>query len=225
MVRLQCPACGRPALADLPAGVLRSSFGIRLHAVIALLAGGMRCSRELIARHVSLVLGIEISAGAVDAAIRRVSLVLHDPWRELDQAIKRAKVVHADETTWLMKADPQLLWVAASTAIVCYRVDPRRTQEAAKKLLGEDFGGFVVSGLCRVGGRRHAPHGEADWRWFPPAPLSTGRWVLPSPAASERLSAAAFPRAQRRRAHRPALVSPLDAVLACRLRRRCGTWP
>jgi transposase len=28
---------------------------------------------------------------------------------------------------------------------VCYRIDPRRTQEAAKRLLGEDFGGFVTS--------------------------------------------------------------------------------
>ena len=77
----------------------------------------------------------------------------------------------------------------------------------------------------RVGGRRRAPHGNADWRRFPPAPLSTGRWVLPSPAASERISAAAFPCSQRQRAHRPALVSPLSAGLACRLRRRRRTRP
>ena len=78
---------------------------------------------------------------------------------------------------------------------------------------------------CRVGGRRRAPHGKADWRRFPPAPLSTGRWVLPSPAASERLSATAFPRPQPRRAHRPARVSRLRPGLACRLRRRRRTWP
>src|ERR1035441_5490541 len=47
----------------------------------------------------------------------------------------------------------------------------------------------------RVGGRRRAPHGRADWRRFPPTPLSTGRWVFPSPAGSERISAAAFPTA------------------------------
>lgn len=145
LLRLACPVCGTATLAELPDGVLRSSFGIRLHAAIALLAGALRASRTLIAQHVSRVLGIEISAGGVDAAIRRVSLVLHDPWRELDEAIKRAEVVYADETTWLTKADPCLLWVAASTAIVCFRIDPRRTQEAARKLLGADFGGFVVS--------------------------------------------------------------------------------
>jgi hypothetical protein len=39
------------------------------------------------------------------------------------------------------------------------------------------------------------PHGKADWHRFPPAPLSTGRWVFPSPAGSERLSATAFPAA------------------------------
>jgi len=39
------------------------------------------------------------------------------------------------------------------------------------------------------------PHGKADWHRFPPAPLSTGRWVFPSPAGSERISATAFPTA------------------------------
>jgi transposase len=29
--------------------------------------------------------------------------------------------------------------------LVCYRIDPRRTQQAAKRLLGEDFDGFVTS--------------------------------------------------------------------------------
>jgi transposase len=113
--------------------------------VIALLAGGLRASRTLIAQHVSRVLGTAISAGAVDAAIRRVGRVLHDPWRALDEAIKHAEVVHADETTWLTKGDPCLLWVAAAAPTVCFRIDPRRTQEAAKRLLGADFGGFVVS--------------------------------------------------------------------------------
>ena len=144
-LRLECPDCGRPVLADLPAGVSLSAFGPRLHAHVAVLAGVCRLSREKIAELLGECYGIELSTGGVDGMLRRVSRVLHDPWRELHEAIKVAEAVHADETTWLCKADPCWLWTATTAALVCYRIDPRRTQEAAKRLLGEDFGGFVTS--------------------------------------------------------------------------------
>ncbi|MGZ6725690.1 MAG: IS66 family transposase [Solirubrobacteraceae bacterium] len=144
-LRLACPGCGRPALAELPAGVSASAFGPRLHAHVAVLAGVCRLSREKLVELVRESYGIELSTGAVDMMLRRVSRVLHDPWRELHEAIKLAEAVHADETTWLCKADPCWLWTASTAALVCYRIDPRRTQEAAKKLLGENFGGFVTS--------------------------------------------------------------------------------
>ncbi|MGH2929324.1 MAG: IS66 family transposase, partial [Solirubrobacteraceae bacterium] len=144
-LRLECPACGNPVLAGLPDGVSASAFGPRLHAHVAVLAGVHRLSREKIAVLVGESYGIEISPGAVDTILRRVSRVLCDPWRELHEAIKVAEAVHADETTWLCKHDPCWLWTATTAALVCYRIDPRRTQDAAKRLLGEDFGGFVTS--------------------------------------------------------------------------------
>ena len=75
----------------------------------------------------------------------RVSGILEDLWRELAEAIRQAEVVHADETSWRMGAAKQWLWVAAGALVACYRIDPSRGQAAAKELLGEDFGGFVVS--------------------------------------------------------------------------------
>lgn len=144
-LRLECPGCGRPVLAELPAGVSQSQFGPRLHAHVAVLAGQCRLSREKICELIAESYGITVSVGAVDAMIRRVSRVLHDPWRELHDAIKTAQAVHADETTWLTKGDACWLWTATTAALACYRIDPRRTQEAAKRLLGENFGGFVTS--------------------------------------------------------------------------------
>ena len=144
-LRLVCPGCGKPALAELPEGVSLSAFGPRLHAHVAVLAGVCRLSREKIVELLAECYGIELSTGAVDMMLRRVSRVLHNPWRELHEAIKLAQAVHADETTWLCKADPCWLWTATTAVLVCYRIDPRRTQEAAKNLLGENFGGFVTS--------------------------------------------------------------------------------
>ena len=71
-------------------------------------------------------------------------------------------------------------------------------------------------------GRREAPRAarlyKPDWRRFPPAPLSTGRWVLPSPAGSKRISATAFPGTAR------ATGSPTSPLMSPRPR-RVGTPP
>jgi transposase len=143
-LRLRCPACARATLASLPAGT-QSGFGPRLEAHIAMLAGVYRLSRRQVADIVCQIFGLPISVGAVDAVIMRMSAVLADPWRELRDAVRAAEVVHADETTWRLRGAQQWLWVAASALVACYRIDPSRSQQAAKELLGEDFGGFVVS--------------------------------------------------------------------------------
>ncbi len=74
-----------------------------------------------------------------------MSAVLADPWGELRAAVHEAEVIHADETTWRLTGAQQWLWVAASALVAYYRIDPSRSQAAAKALLGEDFGGLVVT--------------------------------------------------------------------------------
>jgi len=143
-VRLGCPGCGRASLAELPGAAL-AGFGPRLDAHIAMLAGVLRLSRADVRRVVVEVFGVPASTGAIDNAIMRMSRVLADPWSELRHAVRQAEVVHADETTWRLAGAQQWLWVAASALVACFRIDPTRTQQAAKALLGEDFGGFVVS--------------------------------------------------------------------------------
>jgi transposase len=143
-VRLRCPACQTATLAMLSAGAL-SGFGPRADAHIAMLAGVFRLSRDQVRQTVVEVFRIPASKGSIDNAIMRMSALLADPWAELREAIRKAQTVHADETTWRLRGAQQWLWVAASALVACFRIDPARTQRAAKELLGEDFGGFVVS--------------------------------------------------------------------------------
>ena len=143
--RLRCPGCGKKTLAGLPAGVSASAFGPRLEAHIATLAGVFRLSRRQVRQVVEEMLGCPISTGAVDAAIMRMSQVLADPWQALAEAIRQAEVVHADETSWRLSGAQQWLWLGAAALFACYRIDPHRSRAAAKELLGEDFGGILVS--------------------------------------------------------------------------------
>jgi transposase len=143
-LRLRCPACAKATLADLSAGAL-SGFGPRVDAHIAMLAGVFRLSRDQVREIVVEVFGVPACKGSIDNAIMRMSAILADPWAGLRGAIRRAQVVHADETTWRLRGAQQYLWVAASALVACFRIDPTRSQRAAKELLGEDFGAFVVS--------------------------------------------------------------------------------
>jgi len=143
-VRLQCPACGRPVLACLPGPAL-SGYGPRLEAHIAMLAGVFRLSRDQVRQVVSEVFGIPSCKGTIDNALARINAILADPWAELRDAVRKAEAVHLDETTWRLRGAQQWLWVAASALVACYRIDPSRSQTAAKALIGEDFGGFAIT--------------------------------------------------------------------------------
>lgn len=143
-LRLCCRACGRAVLAELPGPAL-AGYGPRLDAHMAMLAGVFRLSREQVRQIVVEVFGIPASVGAIDNAIRRMSAILRDPWAELHQAVQQADAVHLDETTWRLGGAQQWLWVAASALVACYRIDPSRGQQAAKALIGEDFGGFAIT--------------------------------------------------------------------------------
>jgi transposase len=143
--RLVCRGCGRACLAELPAGVSGSAFGPRLEAHVAMLTGVFRLSRRQVCQAVEEIFGIPISLGAVDATIMRMSAALADPWAELREAVRQAEVVRADETSWRLQGAQQWLWLGAAALVACYRIDASRSQRAAKALLGEDFGGFVIS--------------------------------------------------------------------------------
>jgi len=143
--RLLCPGCGKATLAGLPDGVTGSAFGPRLEAHVAVLAGVYRLSRRQVVNVVREVFGCPISIGAIDASVMRMSAVLADPWRELRDAVRKAQAVHADETSWRLRGESSWMWVAASTLMACYRIDPSRSKAAAKELLGEDFGSFIIT--------------------------------------------------------------------------------
>ena len=142
--RLLCPACGSAVLAEGD-GISSSPFGPRLEAHIAVMAGVYRLSRRQIVELLDEMFGCRVSVGGVNATIMRISAVLADPWRELRDAVRKAQAVHADETSWRLRGETNWLWVAASALMACYRIDPARSQAAAKELLGEDFGSFIIT--------------------------------------------------------------------------------
>ena len=143
--RLSCPSCGRVTTGGLPEGVSHSSFGPRLHALTSLMTGRFLLSKRDVVTLYDVVYGLKLSASSVIAMERRMTEALAKPVQEALEWVRSAPVVHPDETSWRQAKERAWLWTAATKEVAVFNIHRRRSQEAAKVLLGEDFSGAACT--------------------------------------------------------------------------------
>lgn len=142
---LECRACGQRTRATPPAGVPRGSFGPRLQATVALLSGAYRISRRNVQQLMSDGFGVDLSLGAISKIEGTVAETLAKPHQATLRAIRRAAVVHSDETSWSEANRSAWLWTASTDGMSAFLIRPGRGSDVAKEMLGEDFTGIHVS--------------------------------------------------------------------------------
>ena len=108
----RCPACRKRTRADLPTGVPRRPFGVRLTAVIALLSGCYRLSRREVRQPLQDLWQVRLSLGAVLRQEQAQSAALAPVVEEARAAVQQAAVVNMDETGWRQKQQGAWLWTA-----------------------------------------------------------------------------------------------------------------
>ena len=135
----------RPALSRAAAGMSSIAFGPRLPTRMSKCWPG--CTRSHARRSSSCSASAADRAGPefmpsieCSGASATCCTTIARPARKRSSS---AEAVHADRTTWLSKADPCWLSKASTAALVCYQIDPRRTQQSSKKT--------VDPGLQQVG--------------------------------------------------------------------------
>lgn len=141
--RCRCAACGRVTVGALPAGVSRSHFGPRLHALTALLTGAWRLSKRQGAALLALLYGLDLSLGSVRGMERRMAAALEAPYGEALAHVQAAGVAHADETSWREAKSRAWLWLAATREVAVSLIQRRRSGQAARQLLGAGFAGAL----------------------------------------------------------------------------------
>jgi transposase len=142
---LRCDRCGITTQGQLPEGVPTTGISARFEALIAVLSGKYRLSKRSIQEMCGDVFDADIALGSVCNAEQRVSEAIAAPVAEAHEAVKAARVVHADETSWREARRKAWLWVASTATIAVFLVRRRRDGAAAKDLLGELFAGFLVT--------------------------------------------------------------------------------
>jgi transposase len=142
---LRCGACGGSTRARLPADVPPGAFGPRLQATVAVLSGGYRLSRRAVAALCADVLGAPLCVGSVDGLCQATAAALAAPMAELQAAIQEPAPVHADETSWREAGQRRWLWVVVAPLLTVFAVATSRGSGVIKGLLGEAFGGYLIT--------------------------------------------------------------------------------
>jgi transposase len=139
----RCPHCGKRTRADLPAGVPRRPFGLRLTAAIALLSGRYRLSRREMRQLLQDLWQVQLSLGAVVHHEQVQSTALAPVVEEAQTAAQEAAVVNIDETGWRQERQRAWLWTVVTVELTVFRIDRHRSGAVVEGLLGADFAGVV----------------------------------------------------------------------------------
>jgi transposase len=91
------------------------------------------------------LLGIQLSLGTVSKTEERASAALEQPVEEAKSYVREQPIVHADETGHKVAGKKAWVWTAVTRLVSVFLLCGTRGAEAAKELLGADFGGILVS--------------------------------------------------------------------------------
>lgn len=155
--------CGTVTHGQLPAGVSYSAFGPRLQAIVATLSAAYRLSKRNVQQVLADMLGVELSLGSISKLEMATSHALQAPVDEAMDVARQQPVAHADETSWKQGGSKAWLWTMVTNAAIVFVVRFSRGSKVAKELLGEDYGGILISD--RWSGYRWVPTDRRQLCW------------------------------------------------------------
>jgi transposase len=145
-----CPGCRRrvesrapeqPPAANLP----HAQLGINALATAAVLRLENRLPFRQITQLFSDVVNLKLCPGAVSRQIRRLARWFNGEHGQLALRLRKSNAVHADETGWRTNGRNGWLWTICDARHTLYHVDNSRGGAVIRQLLGEAFGGTLVS--------------------------------------------------------------------------------
>jgi len=130
-----CPSCGLRVAADLPAEVMGTPFGPRLHAVATYLKTFQALSYERLEAAFADLFGLQISQGGLMNMLRRAQSRF-EPGRQAAVAtLRQATVVASDETGVRIEGSNAYHWVFHSAEAVVHQAAPTRGAVVVREMM------------------------------------------------------------------------------------------
>jgi transposase len=131
-----CTHCQKHVRA-IPEGVIPGSrLGLNLVLLLIVLRTVSNQSLYQICKDINIIFGTDISPGGVEAVLHRGRDHLGHTYDEILQAVRQAKVKHADETSWKVDGATYWNWVFATTQEVYHIIQDTRGKGVPQKVIG-----------------------------------------------------------------------------------------
>ena len=145
-----CPCCrkqveSRALEQPPPANIPHGQVGINALSTAMLLRIAHRLPFRQVQRIFLDLPNFSISPGTVADQVQRVAKWLEGDYEQMILKLRCAGVVYADETSWRTDGKNGWLWTVTSDTDTLYHVDKSRGGQVIVDLLGEAFGGTLVS--------------------------------------------------------------------------------
>lgn len=141
----RCKGCGKWVSATVADAPPRCTFGFRLVLITAWMHYWMGAPVHKVVTWLRSICQLAVSAGGLCQAWARVAASLTPLYDEIWEEIRRAGVLHVDETSWRVNGTTYWLWCFATKRAVLYVIDPTRGSPVLLRILGEVFDGVLVT--------------------------------------------------------------------------------
>src|SRR5580658_8000504 len=145
-----CPCCGEVTQATVPAEIRAHSVGPRLTATLSYFTGAQGISKRGVEEIAETIFGVPISLGTVANLEQEVSAALAPAHQEALEAVRKADVKFADETSWKLWGKLCWLWAAATANVAVFVIHGKRSAVGLTALLGEEIHGILHSDRWNV---------------------------------------------------------------------------
>lgn len=146
-----CPGCQQTVRSTHPwqVSLARGAAGVQLGPRALGLAATLNKQYGLTVRKTCAVLksifGLQLSPGGLTQGLKRMAEKLEPAYEKLVIRLRDGPYVHSDETSWWVGGPGHWLWVFADKNTTVYHVAQGRGRLVLAKVLGEAFGGVLVS--------------------------------------------------------------------------------
>jgi hypothetical protein len=139
--RIESRAREQPPAANLPHGQL----GLNALATGVLLRITHRLPFRQVSRIFADLPGLTVCAGAITRQVQRIACWLEAEFEDVKLQVRASPQVYADESGWRTDGHNGYIWTAATPTQTLYHIDDSRGGKVIRELLGEAFGGTLVS--------------------------------------------------------------------------------
>jgi transposase len=138
-----CPVCERPVLQAGEGELMGSYIGPVAKSAAVYLHQAIGMSIRNVQKIMTQMFGLSMVPASVLGFEKALCAKGRDLYEDLHRKIQASAYLHADETTWRVNGRTHWLWYAGHNELAYFHIDPHRSSEAARAVIGPDFGGVL----------------------------------------------------------------------------------